>query len=115
MSNSKWFCGTYFFYLWFRRIQSQHKIAELFLRKVSRLCGGARSGKGAILKPHIQEVESRAHPKQSFDAVEASAAEKEQCALFKRILFISVPDDHGKAVDPLAQVHGSTRQDNAAH
>ncbi len=51
---------------------------------------------------------------QSFDTVRPAPAEKKERPFFKRVLLIPVPDDHGKSVDPLAQVYGPACQDNAA-
>ena len=52
--------------------------------------------------------------KQTFDPVGSSSAEKKKSSFFKRILMVSVTDDHGQSVNAFPQIHISAGEYNPA-
>ena len=102
------------FDLWIQWVQSEHQILELFLCKFCSFLFCPGPGQGSVFQAFVQKQESISHPKQTFDPVGSSSAEKKKSSFFKRILMVSVTDDHGQSVNAFPQIHISAGEYNPA-
>ena len=89
------------------RVQPAHKEMELFLRYIRGLLFGPWPAQPAVFPAFVKEQISRAGPQQSFDAVRASSAEKEQGTAFEWVEPIIITDDLGKSLDPFTEIYVS--------